>query len=913
MKFIRDLSKVLKQYTPEETILVVSSLDEGRRILKECAKEGDLLVGVRALTPFAIAEELCGDVLNCIGAPKLLQNGEDKDVLYKCLKSMPEEGFFKLDHAYDRKTSELMLDTINELEINKIGEIAGNDRLVAVEKLRKNYRDQKKRLNVFDRNDLLIKGIELAKESDVYKDSHFVVIGSNIFTSFEKCLLKSCQNASYEEVVMHYPKDTTVPKGIVLDKCVVNNASGQTDLDRNKMNFYRCRSTETEQRFIMRDIMSKNLNVEDCAVVFLTSDYAKGLREAASFYHIPTTISGGVPFTESVIYHLFKGVRDWANSNYNAEILYELVVNDALYIEHGYKFCKWLRDVNVGWGKDRYIQLLNRELERPELTDENRDMYLNWTKTITTLLLSVDNMSSLSEQKTSLYKLLYKKNVSEPSAYGIAKRILNSITYLDEDENCLDRLLDAMEDARYLSKHEESGKLFCVGLKKAFCTGRKHLYICGMSRFSMQGGKAESPLILDAEKKELGLNTSIDREIENNFRLKLLLLEHDGDITISYNDFDSEKMIELQPAPLLRELIGDKEIKEISYVPEDEPLTVGEIISQGKQVDMLEDNLEDISSDIEAAELKPAKSYTDQFKNRSLSPSSLETALSCPLKFYLQKILGLNPPQISESTDDSWLDAAEMGTLCHKVLERFYDEKSANFETILDQEIENLKLERPLARESAILKDRRKASRMIEDAIKWTADHNHKVVATEKGFGYNAEKEEDKKPLEITLGDRVIKLSGSIDRLDELEDGRMAVLDYKTGKSDSYKENIAKKLQPFLYTLAAEKLYQDKNVKVNEAGYLFLRGFADYLPANQTAEERKIKERTILDLLNWMEDEKQAQVPCPAFVIGEDGAIHGTGDAESAESAYKECSRYCDFKDFCDSIRLTVKESEEEE
>lgn len=906
MEFISNLAKKLKAYMPEDTVLVVSSMDEGRRILKACAEQEGLLVGVRALTSLAIAQELCGSLLNKAGAPRLLENGAEKDIIFECLKSMPKVGFFELEHAYDRKTAELMLEAINELENSCIFDVKGNFRLEAVEKVRKSYIEAKRQANVIDRYDLIDMGLGEAVGSKVFENTHFVILGNTEISRSESLLFGSFRNKGTEVVKLDYPEATPLPRNIKAE------GLSEKPINRDKLEFYRCRSSETEQRFIMRDILANGYNLEDCAVVFLSSDYAKGLKEAAAFYKLPITISGGVPLTGSSIYSIYSSLADWYNSNYNAEVLRSMIINGALYFQDGFKFCKWMRDVNVGWGGNRYLELLDKEIDKKNVSDEDKERFAGWRKSIENLLQSVNPNGTLEDQKVALGRLLYKKNASEPSAYGMAKGILKGINYLDEGETVLSRLLESMKEAHYQSGAEAPGKLFCVPLKKAFCTGRKNLYICGMNRFSMQGGKAESPIILDADKKALGLDTSIDCEIANNFRLKLLLLTHEGRVVISYNDFDAEKMIELQPAPLLRDLKGNKEIKKISYIPEGAEYTIGDSISKGISVGLITEKIE-ASEDAKGMKLENVKEYATQFKERSLSASSLETALTCPLKFYLQKIIGLNPPQFSESSEDAWLDAAEMGTLCHKVLERYYKENASGYEDILKEEIEKLKRERPLARESAIIKDTEKALAMIENGIAWTSKNKHKIVATEKGFGYNAEKEEDNQPLEIQIGTETIRMSGSIDRLDQLEDGQLAVVDYKTGSSSKYKDHEATNLQPYLYALAAEKLYADKGIKITKAGYLFLRGYAEYLADNQAEEKRKVKERTVLDLLKWMQDEKQAQTPCPAFIIDEKGAIVGPGEAEAADKYYENCSKYCDFKEFCDSIRKTVVKSEVED
>ena len=53
-----------------------------------------------------------------------------------------------------------------------------------------------------------------------------------------------------------------------------------------------------------------------------------------------------------------------------------------------------------------------------------------------------------------------------------------------------------------------------------------------------------------------------------------------------------------------------------------------------------------------------------------------------------------------------------------------------------------------------------------------------------------------------------VKLRGFIDRVDKLEDGRLAIIDYKTNQELFTADYMEKDLQLTLYQLAAEQLWQ---------------------------------------------------------------------------------------------------------
>ena len=184
------------------------------------------------------------------------------------------------------------------------------------------------------------------------------------------------------------------------------------------------------------------------------------------------------------------------------------------------------------------------------------------------------------------------------------------------------------------------------------------------------------------------------------------------------------------------------------------------------------------SDEIDPAELREAKSYEEQLSEYVFSASSMEMALECPFKFYVQKMLGLYAETVPEKSYDSWLAPNDFGTLCHEVLSRYYTEPDTDWHNLLSEEVEKMKELQPEGPPSAVAAEIREAERMISRAIDWTNAQGRTVIATEYGFGPKAGTE----PLALEINGKTIRLSGSIDRVDRLPDGSISIIDYKTGK-----------------------------------------------------------------------------------------------------------------------------------
>lgn len=125
------------------------------------------------------------------------------------------------------------------------------------------------------------------------------------------------------------------------------------------------------------------------------------------------------------------------------------------------------------------------------------------------------------------------------------------------------------------------------------------------------------------------------------------------------------------------------------------------------------------------------------------------------------------------------------------------------------------------------------------------------TIATELGFG---RRDGSRPAIEINCSDgRTLRLAGSIDRIDRLGDGRLAVIDYKSGGASSYQklshENPlldSRRLQLPLYAHAARSvLGADPHAEV-EASYWFVkdlkgsRGYAVDLPVEEALDRALI-------------------------------------------------------------------------
>lgn len=196
--------------------------------------------------------------------------------------------------------------------------------------------------------------------------------------------------------------------------------------------------------------------------------------------------------------------------------------------------------------------------------------------------------------------------------------------------------------------------------------------------------------------------------------------------------------------------------------------------------------------------------YTPQ---RGWSASRLEDYGTCPYKFYVNSVLKL----AAKESPELGLDAAQLGTVYHRILEMVY----RNAETAADTGQLLASLEDIAAsvfqkapstygfRPSPLWEvEKVQFLNVLRKTIEGLAEISAgwKPILFEQKFGI-----QDTPVLQIDLGAEQIQLHGVIDRVDQNGAGEIRVVDYKTGGSNLEKTDLlsGRRLQLPIYALAA--------------------------------------------------------------------------------------------------------------
>ncbi len=164
---------------------------------------------------------------------------------------------------------------------------------------------------------------------------------------------------------------------------------------------------------------------------------------------------------------------------------------------------------------------------------------------------------------------------------------------------------------------------------------------------------------------------------------------------------------------------------------------------------------------------RPAPSPPATLRPRAISVTEVDRLKADPYAFYARRVLGLMPldPVDADPT------AAWRGTAVHDILEQWWKQDACNVDTLRLRAKAMLDDERTHPMMRALWQPR------LLEAINWIAA----AIGAQGAEGRTVASAEGKGRIAIAG----VALSGRYDRIDRLSDGKLAVIDYKTGKPPS--------------------------------------------------------------------------------------------------------------------------------
>ena len=682
-----------------------------------------------------------------------------------------------------------------------------------------------------------------------------------------------------------------------------------------------------EIKGIIRKIKKENMPFDKVNIIYTSSEpYTQLLYQETQKMDLAVTFQNGISINNTKPAQLFTYILDYINDIYNHLQLKSILENGIVKIDKR-------KNIHVAKIVDKLAVIKENEEINPAVFSNKVIEIIDKYSKITTDLDA--------EAKKDIIDLLEK--TGEYSS--------NQITANDY----IISLKDILEGIKVGASSSKTGHIHFTSYKNAIWNNREYNFIIGLDESKFPGQTVEDPILLDTEREKLNnLELSKKRNKENIEIMTQLLENIDDKIWLSYSNFDNIDNREIAPSSFLLQVyrylendntidygeLKDKIEVTNTFIPKSNAEILNEkekwlFYDRKNKLKNIENIFSEKYSNIMRGE-KALKKMTDGFNEfngninvkaaeedprlneKVFSVSRLEKIAECPYSYFLNYILGIEPPEDREFDSENWLDPLQRGSLLHSIYERFYKEITENGEKqvkyskhrklmdfIVDKEVEEMKKEvippSELVYESEVEEIKNSTDLFLK--MEEENDENLKPVYFEFKFGFNYG-ENNSKEVKLNLpSGKSIKLRGKIDRIDKIDKDSYNIIDYKTGSTYSYNNNDyfnqGTQLQHAVYALAFEKL-MDGEVEVNKSIYYF-----------PTLKGEGIKIVRLKDGLNKREDVKE--------LIDNLLDIIAKGNFSMSKCDYNtNPCKYCDYNQICnreknDEINDLIKDEDIEE
>ncbi len=396
-------------------------------------------------------------------------------------------------------------------------------------------------------------------------------------------------------------------------------------------------------------------------------------------------------------------------------------------------------------------------------------------------------------KQNSIYNQLYSESLFK--AYTLVNRLLNlaETGKLSLQTITFTRLLDRLLAATNIPFHGEPAVgMQIMGVLETRNLDFRNLLVLSLNEGKLPRSGTDASFIPYNLRKAFGM-TTIDRRNSVYAYYFYRLIQRAEHITLAYNT-STEGVNRGEMSRFMLQLLMEwghpvvRESLEAEHTPRQGTSTVKEKTP-------------------EALRQLYNKYDTRQRKEAYFSPSALNTYLDCRLKFYYRYVAGLKP--VEEVTDE--IDSALFGTLFHDSAQFVYQDLTRHGKEIRKEDLERL------------LKDKRKLDVYVKRAFnkdffhvgedenpvyngtqlilsKAIHTYLHRLVQMDLAyapFSMEAMEKDTFYAVKITTpsGELPLAVGGRVDRMDSKE-GKLRIVDYKTGGEPKPAESIAQLFTP---------------------------------------------------------------------------------------------------------------------
>ena len=434
----------------------------------------------------------------------------------------------------------------------------------------------------------------------------------------------------------------------------------------------------------------------------------------------------------------------------------------------------------------------------------------------------------------------------------------------------LAQLRDALSDLRAWTelsdprrpRNPSGGRVHLTDLAHAGISGRERIFVLGLDADRTGGATSQDPILNDAVRRVLesdGLPPTAVRRQEHAWVTGRALARLRGTVTLSYAAAGDDGERATGPAHVLlqtlRVMRSDAaltydDLREALGAPacavpdrrervlDDRDVWLAAIGAEALLLDgdaPVRARWPGLAAALQAADVRRAASLTEHHglvaaaagrldprnRTRTVSASSLELLGKCPMAWFYRYGLNVRPPADPEYDPEVWLDPMNRGSLLHSLYERvgaafhgrqhLLGDETARVEVlgVADALLAEWHEAVPPPSESVYQSE----AREIRESALAFLDAERLAAAAGAGRWHSFELDlGSPAPTAVVLPDGgTVDVTGRVDRVDAHSDGRLTIIDFKTGKPARYEQTRhdgpfkgGRLLQAVVYAAAVE-------------------------------------------------------------------------------------------------------------
>ena len=669
--------------------------------------------------------------------------------------------------------------------------------------------------------------------------------------------MKQCQIGYLEDFELTaqencFLKELLIISGQSVQKLQFYTETMQTDVNYR---FFSAYGIVNEIRYVIEDMLNKNRRYDEVNVFYSSPVYEHFIRGAFESRGIPCRFLTGESVSANFLVQFLTAVLEFAREDFLYERLSTVIENPLMSFQRLLDENKDAKDnpltcynhfirKGIGWGKERYLQCIEREREKEE-SKIKYQYYLEFLKDLINVFEEEHSCGVLYRRLLAFAsKYTNSKNKQRNRTISVLREqgtVLEQIAEQKTQADCIRLIEEYLKTMKLQTEKDEMAEVHVMRIQNLEVLERPYQYVIGLSAKQFQTDTIESPVLTDEELQrylsgKLTLATEAGKKVYENLELTFATLSK-GEIVLGYSTFDTIELKESSPS--------------VFYLNFLEEYGNG-CVEAHCECSVLNEAIK-ISDDEDGAGVH---AHSPQ-KEVALSPSALQTLIGCPLHYHYQYEEYLPNREFQKKMESCWLNPANRGNLFHRTMEAYckevlWQKEIGNlepdreaFERIYQNAVQEMLEIQPFTSWEVYQREVEENEQLIwaylqefyaELKVAYKNGKKWRILGCELAF------EKIAQLIDAPEGEEGMKLlfKGSIDRLDAYlgEDSclYLRVVDYKTGKHSKLKKAVKDKeqIQHVAYALAAKSYVSEckeqlqdlfdetfEKVEVETAQYVF--------------------------------------------------------------------------------------------